>query len=103
LERRKTLSHYSKERTSKRERVKVSRPSCPSRSGATIKQHIGTPVVHPLIAMTPKHLLVPHSSHSFVVNVQPTFLIIVVFVRVEHINCIVPADCGLPVVVKHSI
>jgi hypothetical protein len=68
-------------------------------SCATIKQHISTPVIHPFIA---KHILGPHSAHSFIVNVQPSFLT-TVSVWVEHIDRIVPGAWGLAVVVKHPI
>jgi hypothetical protein len=75
-------------------------PSGPQCGGcATIKKHISTLIVHPLIVIATKHILVPHRFHRFVVNVQPNFL---VSVLVEHVDCIVPASCRLPVVVKHS-
>ena len=52
-----------------------------SRTSATIKQHISTPLVHPLIVMVPKHVLVMHRAHCFIVNVQPSFPTITVPVR----------------------
>jgi hypothetical protein len=86
-----------------REEVKVSKPLRSNKSSTAIKEHISTPIVHPLIVMRPKHVLMPHRPHSFVVNVQPTFPTTTVFVRVEHIDCIVPAAGRLAVVVKHPI
>ena len=77
--------------------------SCPCGSCATIKQHISTPLVHPLIVMLPKHLLVPHRAHSFIVNVQPSFPTTAVSVRVEHVDRIVPVACRLAAVVEHAI
>jgi hypothetical protein len=76
-----------------------------SRGSATVKQHISavTLVVHPLTVMASKDVLVPHRTHSFIVNVQPSFRIIAVSVRVEHIDRIVPAICRLAVVVKNPI
>ena len=53
--------------------------------------------------MRAKHVLVPHRPHRFIVKVQPTLPTTAVFDRVEHINRIVPATCGLAVVVKHPI
>ena len=43
--------------------------SCQCGSCATIKQHISTPVIYPVIAMVAKHVLVSHSSCNFIVNV----------------------------------
>jgi hypothetical protein len=74
-----------------------------SRSSATIKQHISTPIVHPLIDMLSKHVIVPHRAHSFIVNVQPNFFTTAVSVRVEHVGRIVPASRRLAVVIKHPI
>ena len=42
--------------------------SCPGGACATIKQHISTPVVHPLIAMVAEHVLVSHGTCNFIVN-----------------------------------
>jgi hypothetical protein len=53
--------------------------------------------------MAPKHVLVPHRAHSFIVNVQPISSTAAVSVRVEHVDRIVSAACGLAVVVKHPI
>ena len=53
--------------------------------------------------MHPENVLGPHHPHSFVVNVQPTIPTTAVFIRVEHIDRIVPAVRGLAVVVKHPI
>ena len=44
----------------------------------------------------------PHRVHGFIVNVQLTFLT-TVSVWVEYVDCIVPAACGLPVVVQYSV
>jgi hypothetical protein len=76
---------------------------CLSRSNATIKQHISTPVVHSLIVVASKHVLVSHCAYSFVVNVQPSFPAITASVRVEHVDTIVPIACGPAVMVKHPI
>jgi hypothetical protein len=35
----------------------------------TIKQHIGTPVIHLFIIIIPEHVLVPHLANGFVLNV----------------------------------
>jgi hypothetical protein len=79
--------------------------SCPYRSSATIKQRISTLPVPPLIVMAPEHLFMLHYAHGLIINVQPSFPTIAVFiqVRVEHVDRIVPAACGLrvAVVVKH--
>jgi hypothetical protein len=53
--------------------------------------------------MAPKHVLMPHLLHSFIINVQPTFPTVAVSVRVEHVDRIVSAVCGLAVVVKYPI
>ena len=53
--------------------------------------------------MALEHLLVPRRAHSFIINVQPSFLTIVVSVPVEHVNRIAPAASGPVVVVKHSM
>ena len=74
-----------------------------SKSSATIKQHISTPLVHPLIVTVPKHVLVPHRAHSFIVNVQPNFPATAISARVQHVDCIVPACCRLAMMVKHPI
>ena len=74
-----------------------------SRTSAIIKQHINTPLVHPLNVMIPKHVLVPHCVHSFIVNVNPSFPATTVSVRVQHVDCIVPACCRLAMMVKYPI
>lgn len=66
------------EKERRTETVKVSKSSCLSRSSATIKQRRNTPSVHPIAAMVPKHVLVPHSDHSFTAIVSPNFPITVV-------------------------
>jgi hypothetical protein len=53
--------------------------------------------------MPPKHFLMPHHAHSFIVNVQPSFSTTTAPVRVEHVDRIVPAACGLAAMVKHPI
>ena len=92
-----------RERRRERETAQRSRPSCPSRSSTTIKQHISTPIVNLFVAMRSKHVLMPHHPHSFIVNVQPTVPTTAVFIRVEHIDRIVPAARRLAVVVEHPI
>ena len=77
--------------------------SCLCGGSATIKQHISTPVVHPQIVIAPKHVLLPHCAHGFIVDVQPTLPTTTDFVLVEHIDSIVSVACGLSVVVKHTI
>jgi hypothetical protein len=74
-----------------------------TRSRATINQYIGTLVVHLLIVITLKHVLVPHHAYSFFANAQPIFSATAVSIRVKYINRIVPATCGLAVVVDHPI
>jgi hypothetical protein len=81
-------------------KTNVNRSSSLCGGCATIKQHVGTPVV---ILMAAKHVLVPRSAHSFIVNMQPSFPTTAVSVRVEDVDRIVPAACGIPVVVKHPI
>jgi hypothetical protein len=53
--------------------------------------------------MRPKHVLVPHRPHSFVVDVQPSFPTTTVFILEEHIDRIISAARGLAVVVKHPM
>ena len=53
--------------------------------------------------MIPKHILVLHRAHGFIIDVQPSFTAIAVSVPVEHVDRIVPAACGLAVVVKHPM
>ena len=53
--------------------------------------------------MAPKHIIVPHRAHSFIVNVQPTFPTTAVSVWVKHVDHIVSAACGLAVVVKNTM
>jgi hypothetical protein len=53
--------------------------------------------------MAPKYVIVPHRAHSFIVNMQPSSRTIDIFVRVEHIGCIVLAACGFAVAVKHPM
>ena len=84
--------------------------SRPCGSGATIKEQISTPVVRPLIVVTPKHVLVPHRAHRFIIDVQPGFaaatataLRAAISVRVQHIERIVPAACGHAMMVEHAI
>ena len=62
-----------------------------------------TPAVPAFIVMGPKHVLVPHRAHSFIVNVQPSFRTTAVSVLVEHVNRIVPADDGVAMMVKYPI
>jgi hypothetical protein len=73
--------------------------SCLCGGRAAINQHIGTPVVYPLVVMAPKHVLVPHRANNFIVNVKPNFPATAVSVRVEHVDRIVPAARELAVVV----
>jgi hypothetical protein len=72
-------------------------------SSATIKQHISTPLVHPLIVMAPKHILMSHRAHSLVVDVHPSIPTTDVSVRVEHVHNIVPVACRVSIVVKYPI
>jgi hypothetical protein len=51
--------------------------------------------------MASKHVLVPHCTYGFIVDVQPSFLTIAVSVLVEHVDRIVPGVCRLTVVVKY--
>ena len=73
------------------------------RSNEAIKQHINIPVIHPVIFLPPKHVLVSHSAHSFVVYVQPTFPITAVSILVKNVDRIASAGRGLAVVVKYPI
>jgi len=88
---------------SSRSGEKLNRSLCLSRRSATIKQHISTLFVHSLIVMASKYVLVLHCDHTFIVNVEPSFLTTAASVRVEHVDGVAPAACGLAVVVKHSI
>jgi hypothetical protein len=94
---------YKRENTIRVESVCESKSSCLSRRNATIKQHIYTPAVHSLVVMAPKHVLVPHRAHSFIVDVQPRFHTATVSILVEHVDRIVTAAWGLAVVVKHPM
>jgi hypothetical protein len=49
--------------------------------------------------MVPKHILVPDGAHGFIVNVQPNFPTIVISILMKHVDRIVPAACGLSVVI----
>jgi hypothetical protein len=53
--------------------------------------------------MAPKHVLVPHRGHSFIVNALPSFPNTAVSVRVEHVDRIVPADDGVAMMIKYPI
>ena len=64
---------------------------------------MNTPVVHPFIIMAPKHGLVSHFPHSFIVNMQPSLPPSAVSVLLEHIDSIVPITGRLAVVVKHTM
>ena len=66
----------------------------------TACKHTGRPPAH---RIAPKHVFVPHHAHSFIIDVQPTFPTTAVFVWVKHVDRIVSAACGLPVVIKHPI
>jgi hypothetical protein len=50
--------------------------------------------------MAPKHVLVPHRAHRFIIDVQasPSLL-----APGEHVDRKVPTTCGLAVVVKYPI
>jgi hypothetical protein len=52
------------------------------------------------IDMAPKHVLVLHRPHNFIVNVQPSFLTTAVSVRMGDVDRIMPAACGFSLV-KH--
>jgi hypothetical protein len=49
--------------------------------------------------MTPKYVLVPHSTNSFIFNVQPSLPTTTVSVWMEHVESIVPAASGFAVVI----
>ena len=68
-----------------------------------IKQHINTPVVHPLVFLSPKHVLVSHHAHSVVVNVQPNFCITAVSILVKNVDRIVSAACRLAVMIEYTM
>jgi hypothetical protein len=53
--------------------------------------------------MAPKQVLVLNRAHNFIIDVQPSFPTITVFVPVVHVDRILPATCGLAVVVKYPI
>ena len=67
------------------------------KSSAVIKQHVNTPVVHPVVFLPPKHVLVSHRAHSFI-NVQPTLPVTAFSVLVKNVDSIVPATWRLVVV-----
>ena len=69
----------------------------------TIRHHINTPAIHPLIVMALKHVLLSHRAHRFIVNVQPRFPTTALSAQVEHVDRIVPAACILAVVVKQLV
>jgi hypothetical protein len=60
-------------------------------------------VVHPLIAMDPKHVLVSHRANSFTIDVQPTSHSTAVSAPVEHVDRIVPAARGVAMMIEHTI
>jgi hypothetical protein len=53
--------------------------------------------------VAPKYVLLPHRAQSFIVDAQPTIPTAAVFVRVEHVDRIVPAACRSTMVVKYPI
>jgi hypothetical protein len=53
--------------------------------------------------MAPKHVLVPHRLHRFIINMQPTFPTTAVSVLVEYVDRIVPTTCGLAMVIEHPM
>jgi hypothetical protein len=53
--------------------------------------------------MAPKHIFVRHHIYNFIVNVQPSVPTTAVCVRVEQVDRIVSAVCGIAVVIKHSM
>ena len=96
--------HKEGEKRSSKVREKIYRSSRLRGSSATIKEHISTRiVVRPLTVMSSKHVLIPHRTHTFIVDVQPTLSTATVCVRVEHVNRIMPSTCRPAVVVEHSI
>jgi hypothetical protein len=57
----------------------------------TIEKQIMTPVVCLLAVMSLENLLMPHSTRSFIVGVDPTFSITTISVWVELVNRMPPA------------
>ena len=55
--------------------------------------------------MIPKYILVLYRAHGFIIDVQPSFptIAVRVSVPVEHVDRIVPAACGLAVVVENPM
>jgi hypothetical protein len=50
-----------------------------------------------------KHVLLPHRTHNFIIDVQPSLFMATMCVRVEHVHRRMPFACGHAVVVEHSI
>ena len=59
-------------------------------------------MVNLLISMTPKHVLVSHRAHGFIINMEPIFPNTAVTIPAEHVDSIMPVFCGLAEVVEHT-
>jgi len=66
-----------------------------------VKEHTGTPRAFPHFVVHWELIIEAHLIHSFIVDVQPSFPATIP-VRVEHVDCIVSAACGLAMVVEHA-
>lgn len=91
-------------------KLKVNGTSRPCGSSAAIKEQISTSIVGPIIAVSPENVLVSHSTHHLIVDVQPSFTTTVatapyvaITVRVEYIERIVSTARKHTVVVEHAI
>lgn len=106
----KLLKETQRRSRGKGAKAKENRSLCPCGSHATIKEQISTSIVCPVIVVSPENVLVPHRTHSLIVDVQPSFATIVaaapraaVTVRVENIERIMSATCRHAMVVEHTI
>ena len=53
--------------------------------------------------MAPKHVLMLHHLHDFIVNVQPRFPAAAVPITVKHVDRVVPTACRLAAMVKYPM
>ena len=70
---------------------------------AIIKEKVSAPLVSQPPNMVPKHVLMSHRAHCFIIDVQPNFPCVAVSVRVKDVDIIVPTACRFSVMVEHSI
>jgi hypothetical protein len=53
--------------------------------------------------MSPENILMPHSTHSIIVDVKPTFSITTISIRVEHVNRIALPTPQVTVVIEYAV